>query len=165
MMLPLRYLGEGQFETPRGFSKRCDKELVVGEVLGWERTNDRSKRSHDHFFAQLEDLWRNLPEHIADEFPSADHLRKFALIKSGHCTMARIVCATNKEAIFACSLFQSMDGFAVCEVAARVVTVWRAKSQSYKAMGKTLFQKSKDDVFRVISEIIGTDASQAGMAA
>lgn len=164
-MIPLTYLGEGQFATPPGFAKRCDKELVIGEVLRWEQVQDRSAASHKHYFAVVRDAWSNLPEALASEFTNPTHLRKHALIKAGYCTMTRIVCADESEAIRAVLLFRGMDTYAICEVDGNVMTTWRAKSQSMKSMGKAEFQKSKDDVLTVISQIIGADATQAGQAA
>ena len=50
-----------------------------------------------------------------------------------------------------------LDDFAVVETDGLVVTVYTAKSQSMRAMGKKTFQESKDAVLRVIAELIGTD--------
>lgn len=165
MLAPLQYLGEGQFQAPKGHAKRCDRDLVIGETLQWEVHRERSAESHRHYFAVIADAWGNLPEVLAADFPSPEHLRKHALIKAGYCTVNRLVFPDNAEAIRAAAFLQSLDTYAICEVSGRVVTVYRAKSQSIKAMGKATFQKSKDDVFTAISQIIGADATQAGMAA
>jgi hypothetical protein len=164
-IFPLIYQGEGQFTTPRGFAKRCDQTLVIGETLQWEQVNERSAASHKHYFSTISDAWANLPEALAADFPNPETLRKHALIKAGYCTVARVVCADNAGAIALCALMQAMDSYAICEVSGRVVTVYRAQSQSMRAMGKAVFQKSKDDVLTVISQIIGSDATQAGMSA
>jgi hypothetical protein len=165
MMLPLQYQGEGQFTAPRGFKALCDKDLVIGETLRWEICHERSAKSHAHYFAVIGDAWANLPEGLAMDFPSAEHLRKHALIKAGYCTMTRIVCRTNEDAVAACALMKGMDGYSICDVSGTVVTVYQAQSQSRRAMGAKVFQESKDKVIAVISEIIGADATQAGEAA
>jgi hypothetical protein len=165
MMLALQYLGEGQFTTPRGFAKRCDKELVIGETLRWEQVNERSAASHRHYFAVIADAWGNLPEALAGDFPSPEHLRKHALCKAGYCTVNRIVCSDNAQAVAACAVMSAMDGYAICNVEGRVVTVYRAESQSIRAMGGKKFNESKSKVLDVISQIIGADATQAGQAA
>lgn len=164
-MLPLRYDGDGAFSAPPGFAKRADRDLVAGEILRWEVVGDRSAVSHRHFFAVIAAAWATLPEHLAMDFPSPEHLRKHALIKAGYCTMTRVVCATNSEAVAVAALVKDADAYAICEVSGRAVTVWRATSQSRKAMGAKAFQKSKDDVLAVISQIIGADAARASEAA
>lgn len=163
-MIPLRYDGDGAFVAPRGFWKRCDKELVIGEVVPWERIEVRSAKSHDHFFAQVKDAWANLPEALAMDFPNFHHLRKHALCKAGYCTITKVVCADNAGAVTAASLMQGMDTYAICDIAGRVVTVYRAQSQSKKAMGAKVFQQSKEDVFAVLSQMIGADITQSEAA-
>lgn len=164
-MIPLQYQGEGQFTTPRGFAKRCDSELVIGETLQWEQVSDRSAASHKHYFATIADAWGNLPEALAADFPSPEHLRKHALIKAGYCDMTRLSFRSNADAIAGCAIISKLDTYSICEVSGAVVTVYRAKSQNMRAMGKKVFQESKDAVLTAISQIIGADATQAGMAA
>lgn len=163
--IPLRYLGEGQFQATHGHSKRLDKELTIGEVLTWGEVKGRSKTSHDHFFAQIDDSWATLPEHLAMDFPNATSLRKFALIKTGFCTMHRAVCRDNREAIATAAIFASLEDYTICEISGAVVTVWKPESQKVKAMGGKRFQESKTACLDFISQLIGADAAKAGMAA
>jgi hypothetical protein len=129
-------------------------------------TKRRSQQTHNHYFAAIHDAWQNLPEDISGEFPSPEHLRKYALIKAGYCTCQNIVCATNKTAIEAGAIVMGIDEFAICSVVGQVVTVYRAQSQSYKAMGKVAFAKSKSDVLEVLSGMVGANVSEhAGEAA
>ena len=164
-MYPLRYLGEGGFQAPGAFAKKLDAALVVGEVLRWEQVPERSLKSHKFYFATIADAWANLPESLVDEFPSPEHLRKYALIKSGYCTTIKLVLPTNAEAVAACAFIQASDEFVICEPIGRVATISRASSQSMRAMGKKQFEESKSRVLDVISGLIGADATQAGMAA
>lgn len=164
-MVPLTYMGDGQFQAPRGFVARCDKDLVIGETLHWEISHERSAKSHAHYFATIHDAWANLPERLAMDFPSSEHMRKHALIKAGFCTMTKLVFRTNADAITGSATMAAMDTYAICDVTGNVVTVYRAQSQSVRAMGAKTFQDSKDKVLAVISEIIGADATQAGQAA
>jgi hypothetical protein len=165
MIFPLTYMGSGEFMTSRGFVARADKLLVVGENLQWEQIKPRSADSHKHYFAVINDAWSNLPEALAMDFPSSEHLRKFALIKSGYCSKAEIILPDNSAAVATATLMKSMDEYALCEIRGRVVTLWRAQSQSMKSMGGKAFQESKTKVLDVISQMIGADAAQAGMAA
>lgn len=164
-MLPLIYLGEGQFQAPRGFAKRADRELVIGETLQWEIIKDRSMNSHRHYFALIAEAWANLPEQLAEDFPSPEKLRKWALIKAGYCTMTRIACRDNAAAVAACALLSGIDSFSICDISGSVVTVYRATSQSVRAMGAKEFQISKEKVLMQISQIIGADVTQASEAA
>lgn len=157
-MIALRYMGDGEFRaTTRGLAIRCDKQLVIGEALRWEQVSERSGESHRHYFACIDEAWINLPEHLTDEFPSSEHLRKWALIKAGYCDINKFAFRTNADAIKACSFVSKLDSYAVCEVAENIVTVYRAKSQSMKAMGKKEFQESKEKVFHIISNLVGAD--------
>jgi hypothetical protein len=159
--VPLQYLGDGQFQAMRGHAKRCDKELTIGEVLTWEEIKARSMNSHRHYFASVHDAWLNLPEAIAGQFPTEEYLRKYALCKSGFCTMQKIVCSTEREAMQASGILHGMDTFAICEVNVNIVTIWRAESQSLKAMGKDRFQKSKTAVLEYLESLIGASLEQA----
>jgi hypothetical protein len=165
-LVPLQYMGEGEFRTPNKYHARAaDKALVIGEISTWEQVHERSQKSHAHYFASVHDAWLNLPEAIAGEFPTEESLRKYALIKTGYCTVKKIVCANNREANAAVTLYYELDAFLLCEVVGNVATIYRAHSQSVKAMGKDIFQKSKSDVLDLISTMIGADAQQAEIAA
>ena len=50
-----------------------------------------------------------------------------------------------------------MDDYAIVSADATTVTVYTAKSQSMKAMGRRKFQKSKADVLALIEKLIGVD--------
>lgn len=165
MIYPLQYMGAGEFRVPRGHAARADKELVIGEVNTWEISKDRSRKSHDHFFAVVDDAWANLPENVAHEFPNPEALRKRCLITAGYCTVKKMVLRDNAEAIAACAFLQGIDRYAICEVSGSVVTIWQAESQSKKAMGPRRFQESKEAALVEMSKLVGSDVTQAGAAA
>lgn len=160
-MIALQYMGEGEFRTTsKSHAARCDKDLVIGEVSRWEPVHERSLDSHRHYFACINNAWANLPEALADEYPSPESLRKRALIKCGYCDMTKIVCRTNADALAVAALVTAMDEFALVNVSDNVVTVWRAHSQAMRAMGKAKFQESKDRVLHWISQLIGADVTE-----
>lgn len=160
--IPLRYEGEGEFRTVNKYHARAaDKAHVIGEVLTWQLVQERSMKSHDHFFAAVHDAWQNLPETVAMEFPNDLSLRKYGLIKAGYCTVTKIVCANNKEANIAVALYLKIDEYLLCDVSGNVATIYRAQSQSRKAMGKEVFQKSKTAVLEVLSDMIGAEVKEA----
>lgn len=158
MNTPLPYRWDGEAMVPlRGFQKRADDAFIVGQVYRLEPVEERSAASHRHYFAAVNEAWSSLPEHLADRFPTPEHLRKFALVKAGHADSRQIVASSKAEAQRLAAFVRPMDEYAVVTVTDAVVTVWTARSQSQKAMGKALFQQSKDDVLRIVSEMIGVE--------
>lgn len=153
---PLRYDGDGRFTCLH--PKRI--HLQPGEVHGWQMAEARSKASHDHFFACVNEAWMNLPEHLQEEFPTAEHLRKFALIKAGFCTQTIVVCATNGDAVKLAAKAGQLDRYSLVEIRQRTVTIWTADSQRRDAMGRKLFQEAKERALHVISDLVGTDVTK-----
>lgn len=158
---PFKYEGNGVFRCLRPNSIT----LGVGDVHGWQMTEHRSAKSHDHFFACVNDAWKSLPESLGDEFPSPEHLRKWALVKAGFCSESKIVCASNDEAIKLVMSAKAMDKYAVIEIDGKVVTIWRAESQRKDAMGREEFQRAKDRALHIISALIGADVTAMEKAA
>lgn len=134
----------------------ADRQYVVGEVYRLVPYADRSPASHNHYFACIHDAWVNLPEGEMDRFPSAEHLRKWALIKSGYCTQETFVAKDVDEAIRLAIRFKEIDDYTVVLCSLNCVTRFEAKSQKRRAMGKKEFQESKDKVLDQISRLIGT---------
>ena len=121
----------------------------------------RSRKSHDHFFARVAECWDTMPDETKERFPSAEHLRKWCLVKSGYCAVRHFVMGSEKDAKTLARAVRYSDSYAVVVVTIDMVSVYTAKSQSVPAMGAKDFQESKDAVFRVISELLGTDVSEA----
>ena len=170
MNAPITFCWDGEAMVPRSrFAKLCDKQFVVGMDYPLVVEEPRSAASHRHYFAQVHDLWRNLPEHLTEDFPSSEHLRKYALIKAGYCDKRSIVCASKAEAQRVGAFIKPLDEYALVIVTEAVVTVYTAQSQSTRAMGAKVFQQSKDAVFDFIARLIGVDVEtakrQAGQAA
>lgn len=154
-VLPLRYTGGGMF--------RCLHpnriKLAPGEVHGWQMAEHRSKASHDHFFACINEAWKNLPEDLAEELPSPEHLRKWALIKAGFCTETKVVCANNEEALKLAAKAGRMDRYSIINIGGRVVTIWTADSQRRDEMGRKVFQEAKERALHIVSGLIDTDVT------
>ena len=137
------------------FSPLLDDALVIGERYPLVMEQGRSKRSHAHYFACISEAWSSLPEMVAERFPTPEALRKYALIKAGYRDERSIVCASKAEAGRVAAFCRPMDDMAIVIASDAVVTIYTAKSQSTKAMGRKVFQDSKDAVLRVLSEMIG----------
>ena len=150
---PLLYEGNGLFRCLH--PKRV--KLDVGAVHGWQMAENRSKASHDHFFAIINEAWKNLPEDMGDDFPSPEHLRKWALIKAGFCSETRIACANNNEAMTLATKAKAMDKYSIVAIDGKAVTIWTADSQRRDAMGRQAFQEAKERALHIISNLLGTD--------
>lgn len=156
-----RYEGEGEFKSVNAvWARRADVALVIGEQYYIEPKLGRSELSHRHFFALINDMWSNLPERLSESYPTPDHLRKYALIRTGFYDSHQLVCSSIKEANKIAAFIRPVDEYSIVSVDGKIVTRFVAKSQSYKAMGKSDFQRSKQAVMDFLSELIGAERQQ-----
>jgi len=161
MSRAMPFVWDGESFTPRrGFAKQADALYVVGETYRLEPVEDRSAVSHRHYFASINEAWSNLPEDQVERFPTAEHLRKWCLIKAGYADSCQIVAASRAEALRLAAFIRPMDTYAVVTVDGPVVTRWTAHSQSLRAMGKKVFQESKDAVLGILAGLIGVTADE-----
>lgn len=161
--LPFRWTGDAM-EPLRGFQKRADAAFVVGEVYRLEPVEERSAASHRFYFASVNEAWQNLPERLAIEHPTAEHLRKWALCKTGFANERQMVASSKAEALRLAAFIKPMDEFAVVEVRDAVVRVWTARSQSIRAMGKADFELSKRAVLDKLAQLIGVTTDELNRA-
>ena len=150
---------DGEHMVPaRGHAKRCDEKFTVGELYRMEVSEERSHRSHRFYFACVSEAWKNLPESLAERFPSPDHLRRWALVQAGYCDCRELAFDCERSAQIGAAAFREADPYAVMVVKKATLLVFRAHSQSLKAMKKKEFQASKEATLSVISKLIGIDA-------
>lgn len=143
---------DGVFVPERRAMPYWQEQLADGDVVTFERHEERSTASHNHYFASIKTAWDNLPE--SDErFPTPEALRKWALIRAGYCTENTIVADTEEQAHLIASFMGNSEG-TIIVVRGPVVKKYTAKSQSVKAMNKDEFQRSKVDVLDTIAELI-----------
>lgn len=137
--------------------KLADRQYVVGEKYRLIPHQDRSKSSHGHYFACVAEAYKNLPEDATERYPSAEHLRKWALVKAGYRNERAIACETTDQALKVTALAKALDEYAVVVLRENTVMIYTAKSQSTRSMGRENFQKSKEAVLDVLTKMIGTD--------
>lgn len=142
------------------WAKRACEQFKAGERYALVEHQERSSKSHAHYFAAVHEAWANLPEHLAERFPTAEHLRKYALIKTGYCNTSQLPCASKKAALDAAAFVRPTDEYSIVTVTGTIVTRYTARSQSYRSMPHGEFQKSKDEVLSLISSMIGTSPSE-----
>lgn len=161
--------GEALRPCGRFAQAKADKQYVIGERYGVEIHEERSSASHAHFFSCVNEVWKNLPDDLAQQFPSPEALRKRALILTGFRTERELVCSSKAEAQRLAAFLRPADEFALIVVHECTVIELKAKSQSMKAMGARDFYQSKEAVLAKLSEMIGVDVTtlrrEAGMAA
>lgn len=162
--LPFEWDGEAM-RVRRSFQRRADELFGIGETYTLQAVEDRSAASHRHFFAALNEAWMNLPEGMAEEFPTAEHLRKKALIRAGYRDERTFVCASRAEAVRLAAFLRPVDDYSIVSVNGTAVVQLTAKSQSVRAMGKVEFQKSKDDVLTALADMIGVQTYDLHQAA
>lgn len=167
-MILYRWQGDAMEPLPR-FREECDREFVVGQIYRLDVYEERSHKSHAHYFACIADGWQNLPENLAADFPTPECLRKHALIRSGYADKRTFVASSKAEALRIAAFIRPLDEYSIVTVDGAMVTEYRAQSQSQRAMGAKTFQASKDAVLNYIAGLIGTTpatlAANAGRAA
>jgi hypothetical protein len=141
---------------------RVDLPCDEGEAVYLTVERERSGPSHRHEFAWLRDAWESLPESLAGEpyAASPEHLRKYALIQRGYCTVREIVVADTDDAARVRAFMRPLvDDYAVIAAAGPVVRVYTAESQSRKAMGRDRFHASKTAIMDWVAELLGVTAA------
>jgi hypothetical protein len=160
---PIMFAWDGEVMKPLR-PRDADREYVVGERYNLVPHYPRSEISHSHEFAWLTEAWKTLPEHLCDQFPSSEHLRKWALIRAGYSDSHTIVCSSKAEALRVAAFIRPIDEFAVVVTQGPTVTRYTAKSQSKRAMGGAEFQKSKSDIMDVIAKLLGVETKELAEA-
>ena len=159
--LPIRCLWNGEAFVPQGKSLAyCQEEFGAGEIVILERNEERTTNTHNHFFASIHEAWMNLPENLADEYPTVEHLRAKALIHTGFSNERAIVCDTAKDAATIAEFIGQSNQYAIVRVSGNVLKVYTAKSQSRKSMNKKEFQASKEAVLGFVAGLVGVSQEQ-----
>ena len=155
-----RYCGEGEFHPASEYwGSKADTAYVVGEVYKLARIEERSQASHNHQFAEVANLWANLPERFKHEpwAQSPEHLRKYALIMCRYCDTQTYTCGSNAEAQRWAKNLRPLDEYSVVAVEGTTVYRFVAQSQSKRAMGAKRFQESKTAILEYIEDLIGLE--------
>lgn len=165
MSAPLTYTwtDEGTWRPVPHLAKLADKLFVVGMNSQLEVIEKRSKQSHDHFFAVVDDAWSSLPETHANRWLTPDHLRKWALIQAGYCKETTYIAQSHAEAVRVASFMHSTTEFSEVEIHGNLVALRTPKSQKTTgpdAMDKKEFQASKQGVLDVLAKLIGVPAEE-----
>lgn len=156
--IPMAFDGVDCFRVSPNFARQAREHYGAGEVVAMAPREDRSAVAHRHFMASVNQAWKTLPDTLARNFPSAGHLRKFALIQTGHYDATVYPCEFKTEARRLQAALAANDDFAVIVVDGKTVTKLTAKSQSYFAMNRQEFQQAKADVLAYLDDMLGVPA-------
>ncbi len=164
---PIRWNWDGEVMTPatRFWAREADKRFTVGETYTMDEIHVRSHQTHAHYFAVIKTAWESLPDHIRPQFPSAEHLRKYALIRAGYCTQMQHACKSAAEADRLAAAIRPYDNYQLVTVDGAIATVYHALSQDHRSMDKRQFQESKEAVLGWIGDLIGADPTELRSAA
>jgi hypothetical protein len=144
---------------------RAARDYGGGEVLLLGEIPVRSGSSHGHLFAVIDNAWESLPPLMAERFPTAKHFRKYLLVKAGHSHSDSMICASHAEAERVAAFTRTAEEFAVVTVDRNVVTRFVPKSLSHEAVpSKEEFQKIKDNVMRVLGDVLEVTKKELGTA-
>lgn len=160
---PVAFQWDGEVMKPLQ-PKRADAFYTVGERYIMIPVCHRSDATHKHEFAWLRDAWMNLPETLADQYPTTEHLRKRALIDAGFYDETIVDAGTAAAAIRVAAAFRTIDDFALVIVRGPYVIRRTAKSQSKRAMGAADFQRSKTAIIEIIAGMIGVETKELAEA-
>lgn len=156
---PMGFVWSGEAMVPKRRSL-ADLYFVVGAEYRMVEHQDRSDATHRHEFAWLNEAWKNLPEELATEYPSPEHLRKRALIQAGFYDEQIIDAGIKEVAMRVAAIVRTMDAFAYIAVRGSFVIIRRAKSQARGVMDRKTFQDSKTKMMEIVSAMIGVTPEQ-----
>ena len=168
---PVIMTWNGQSMTPMPMSfPLCMRQFTIGEQYRLVAEEERSVQSHKHYFAAVYEAWQNLPEDLAARFPTAEILRHWCLVKCHYATEKTVVLETMRDAEYLYEyICEKRDNDTFVQRSDNVIKIWTAKSQSTRAMDREEFQRSKEAVLGLLSELIGTSVGElkknAGKAA
>lgn len=137
------------------FADLCKRQYELDGDYALARIENRSRASHNHYFAALNDAFDNLPEVWAKKFPTSEHMRKWVLVTEGYRHEEVHDFDTEKDAKQFALAIRRRDEFSVIKRAGAQVMIWSAKSQDHRSMGKQEFEDSKKAVLDYVAGVIG----------
>jgi hypothetical protein len=164
---PVAFVWSGREMVPLDrFRALASRQYRPGQEYVLIEHRGRSMKAHGLYFKCVEVAWQNLPEKWQkrrdsnrDRFPTAEHLRKWALIQEGYADDRVTVWDTEEDARRAALFGRELDEYAVIPAPlGNVVTIFTAKSQDAR-MGHDDFQRSMDKVLGRLSTMLGITVS------
>lgn len=142
------------------YPRLAAERFEPGETYLLADVESRSDLSHKHEFAWLRQSWKTLPEDISDLYPTAEHLRKRALIDAGYYHETIVDAGSAQSALRVASFIRGLDDFCIVIARGPIVVRREAKSQSKRAMGAKDFQASKTAIMEIVAGLLGVTVAQ-----
>lgn len=163
--LPFTWSGSAMVPDPR-FAQLAKRQFKDGERYVLEPHDEVSHKERGHYFASVNDAWKNLSDAALVRYPTATHLRKWALVKAGWRKENFTVCdgetdkAAEARALTLAAFVRNLDDAAVVVVEKNVVRTYVARTQKIGPtdqgyMTKDEWRQSKQDVLDILSGTIG----------
>jgi hypothetical protein len=121
---------------------------------------ERSDIEHGFYFAVVEAAWMNLGPELAERYKTAKALRKQMLLKAGFFDEKIILCEDREQAERTAVIAETLNPDAIVKIVGDTVVQWSAESQSYEAMGRGRFRRSKRAVLEELAEMLGVTVDQ-----
>ena len=153
------WTGDAMVPLPR-FRRLCDELFAVHEEYPLVVHQGRNMNQHRAYFASLNDAFDNLDERYDGVFPSAEHLREWALCQTEFCTVSHEVYETHADALKAGAAVRKVAPYAVISVVDTTLVTKHAMSQSVRAMGKETFEASCKAVLDVVAGMARTTPAE-----
>jgi hypothetical protein len=153
----MRFTGNGFRPVSNSGQVRLETEFKPDQIYSLVQAHDVTRRARGFYHHCLMEAWRNLPEIMRDELPSKDHLRKFCLIKAGHCTVRKDIYFNAAAAEIAAAHFKEEDSYCIVVVNGNIVTIYRAKSET--TLKGRAWRELKERVLQEASVLIGVDVT------
>lgn len=155
------WTAEGAMVPLPRFRKMCDEQFAVHEEYPLVVHRNRNMNQHRAYFASLNDCFENLAEQYTGVFPSAEHLREWALCQTEFCTVTHEAYETKADALRAAKAIRKLAPYAVLSVADSTLVTKHAMSQSVRAMGKETFEASCKAVLDVVAGMANLTPAEA----
>jgi len=156
---PMRWQWDGEHLIPKT-PRLADRYLVIGQEYRLVEEHERSMASHRHYFACINEAFKNLPEDLQEKYHSEEGMRKDALIRCGFFTQNDVVCESKAEAQRVATLARRLSEYAVITIRGNVVSIYEAKSQSVRAMPPKEFAESKQAVLDYLAGLVGVTTAE-----
>lgn len=117
------------------FREMCRRQYAAGSDYVLAPVEARDMKSHNAYFAELEEIWQSLPEEETRRFPTSEHMRARALVETGYCQERDYVCDSNSHAKHLAKIIRSHSDYSIIKISGDVVKVFEPMSQSIAAMG------------------------------
>jgi hypothetical protein len=156
--IPFVYVWTGDgFVPARGYAARAARDFKPGEAYTLEVREDRSPHMHRHYFAAIAEAFANLDERVTNRLKTPEHLRKWALIETGHYDETITDCGSHEVALRMAAFTRRKDDYSEIIVRGNLLCERTAKSQSVRVMNKEDFKQSSRDVLDLLSDMINVN--------